>query len=514
MRWLERLTRGRNAAPHTEHSETKPETEVGRPKMSVSGTMLVDGAQVRGAGVYAKIDPVTGETVGEVAAANAEDARAAADAAGRAFPAWAAKAPGERRALLNKAADLLHARAGDLIALAGRETGATTLWAGFNVHLAENMLREAAAQVYALKGEVIPSDTPGLTAMAIRQPAGVVLSIAPWNAPIILAVRALGMPLALGNTVILKASEECPLTHLALGQIFVDAGFPAGVVNVVTNAPAEAGAVVEALIGHPAVRRVNFTGSTRVGRIIAETAARHLKPSLLELGGKAPFVVLDDADLDAAAAAANFGAFLNAGQICMSTERLIVDRKVADAFLEKLAARAKGLKLGAPGDQQTTIGPVVSAKSADKLRDMLKDAVDKGASLALGGPGEGVFVPATVVKGVTPEMRLYSEESFGPVKALILVDGEEEALKVANDSEYGLAAAVFTRNLERGLAFARRIESGICHVNGPTVQDEAQMPFGGVKGSGYGRFGGQAAIAEFTDLRWVTFQAGERRYPI
>jgi acyl-CoA reductase-like NAD-dependent aldehyde dehydrogenase len=502
----------KNKAPPQASAEPAPQ---GRDTMSQTAAMLIDGARVGAAKSYDKLNPVTGALVGAVAAASIEDAHKAVDAAGRAFPVWAGMKPGERRALLNKAADLLHARAKDLIGIASQETGATPLWVGFNVHLAENMLREAAAQVYALKGAIIPSDHAGVTAMAIRQPVGVVLGIAPWNAPVILAVRAVAMPLALGNTVILKASEECPLTHLALGQIFQDAGLPPGVVNVVTNAPVDASAIVGALIAHPAVRRINFTGSTRVGRVIAETAAKHLKPVLLELGGKAPLVVLDDADLDAAAAAANFGAFLNAGQICMSTERLVIDRKIADAFVEKLAARAANLKLGAPNEEGVTIGPVVSAAAARKLKELLDDAVAKGARVAFGGDiKDGVLVPPTLLVGITREMRIYAEESFGPVKGVVLVDSEAEALKVANDTEYGLSAAVFTKDVDRGLAFARRIESGICHINGPTVQDEAQMPFGGVKASGYGRFGGQAAVAEFTDLRWVTIQSGPRGYPI
>jgi acyl-CoA reductase-like NAD-dependent aldehyde dehydrogenase len=319
------------------------------------------------------------------------------------------------------------------------------------------------------------------------------------------------MPLACGNTVVFKASELCPATHRLIGQVLTDAGLPKGVINVVTNAPQDAAAVVEALIAHPAVKRINFTGSTRVGRIIAETAGRYLKPVLLELGGKAPLIVLDDADLDAAVDAAAFGAFMNQGQICMSTERIIVDAAVADAFIEKLAAKAKRLPAGNPRGH-VVLGSLVTAEAAEKVEDLIKDALDKGATLVAGGVRNGTIMEATLLDGVTSKMRMYSEESFGPAKSIIRVNGVEEAIRVANDTEYGLSAAVFGRDVTRALNVAKRIESGICHINGPTVADEAQMPFGGVKGSGYGRFGGKAAIAEFTDLRWITIESAQH-YP-
>jgi acyl-CoA reductase-like NAD-dependent aldehyde dehydrogenase len=248
-----------------------------------------------------------------------------------------------------------------------------------------------------------------------------------------------------------------------------------------------------------------------VGRIIAETAGRYLKPVLLELGGKAPLIVLDDADLDAAVDAAAFGAFMNQGQICMSTERIIVDAAVADAFIEKLAAKAKRLPAGNPRGH-VVLGSLVTAEAAEKVEDLIKDALDKGATLVAGGVRNGSILEATLLDGVTSKMRMYSEESFGPAKSIIRVNGVEEAIRVANDTEYGLSAAVFGRDVTRALNVAKRIESGICHINGPTVADEAQMPFGGVKGSGYGRFGGKAAIAEFTDLRWITIES-EQHYP-
>jgi benzaldehyde dehydrogenase (NAD) len=363
-----------------------------------------------------------------------------------------------------------------------------------------------------ITGDVIPTDKPNNMALAIRQPAGVCLGIAPWNAPVILGVRAIAMPLACGNTVVLKASETCPGTHALIGQCLREAGFPEGVVNVVTNAPADAAKVVEALIASRAVKRVNFTGSTAVGRIIAETAARYLKPVLLELGGKAPLVILDDADLDEAVKAAAFGAFMNQGQICMSTERIVVDEKIADDFVARFAAKAKSLPVGDPRGQ-VVLGSVVNEAAARKVNDLIEDATAKGAVLAAGGKAEGTILPATILDRVTPAMRAYAEESFGPMVTVVRVKGDEEAIRVANDTEYGLSAAVFSRDIGRALGVAKRIESGICHINAPTVHDEAQMPFGGMKASGYGRFGGRAAIDAFTELRWITIQTGPRPYP-
>jgi len=262
------------------------------------------------------------------------------------------------------------------------------------------------------------------------------------------------------------------------------------------------------------VRRINFTGSTRVGRIIAETCGRYLKPALLELGGKAPLVVLDDADIEAAVAAAAFGAYMHQGQICMSTERIIVDNKIADAFVAKLAAKATTLKAGDPREGKTPLGSVVDPTAALRIKALVQDAVHKGAVLAAGGGVRGTMLDATLLDRVTPGMRIYKEESFGPVAAIVRVGSVDEAVRVANDTEYGLAAAVFGGDVARALDVAGRIESGICHVNGPTVHDEAQMPFGGVKASGYGRFGGKAGIAEFTELRWITIQDGAIHYPI
>jgi acyl-CoA reductase-like NAD-dependent aldehyde dehydrogenase len=476
---------------------------------------LIDGEARNAAGgaTYDRMDPFTGKLATRAPAASAADATAAVDAAAMAFKTWSKTGPGERRAILMKAADIMDGKVGEFIQLMLEETGATAPWAGFNVMLAANMLREAGAMTTQIAGEVIPSNNPGtVLAMGIRQPAGVCLGIAPWNAPVILGTRAIAMPLACGNTVVLKASESCPGVHRLIAQCLVDAGIPKGVINVITNDPKDAASVVETLIAHPAVRRVNFTGSTAVGKRIGELAGKHLKPALLELGGKAPFLVLDDADIDGAVNAAVFGSFMHQGQICMSTERIIVDNKVADEFVQKLAARAAQLPAGDPRGH-VVLGSLISLQAAEKMDALIADATARGAKVLAGGKRTGTVVEATVIDNVTSAMRIYNEESFGPVKPVVRVSGDDEAIRVANDTEYGLSSAVFSANVQRALGVAARLESGICHINGPTVNDEAQMPFGGVKGSGYGRFGGKAAIAEFTDLRWVTIEDPKQGYP-
>ena len=464
---------------------------------------------------FVRNNPMTGAVATSAAAASIEDALRAADAAAAAFPSWSRTGPGARRKILLAAADALAAKTQAFIAAMADETGATAGWAGFNVMLAAEMLREAAGLTTQITGEIIPSNRPGSTAYGMRQAAGVVLSIAPWNAPVILGVRSLATPLACGNTVVFKSSEICPRTHRLIAEALLEAGLPKGVLNVISNAPADAAEIVEALIAHKSVRRVNFTGSTRVGRHIAERAAHHLKPALLELGGKAPLIVLDDADIEEAVAAAAFGAYMNQGQICMSTERIVVDQTIADQFVAALAAKATSLKAGDPRENNTPLGCLVDLSAAERIDALIRDAVAKGAKVVAGGTREGVVMQATVVDHVTPDMVLYHEESFGPVVAVTRVESVEDAIRIANDTEYGLAAAVFGRDITRAMSVASQIESGICHINGPTVHDEAQMPFGGVKASGYGRFGGKAGIAEFTDLRWITVQGAEHiHYPI
>jgi benzaldehyde dehydrogenase (NAD) len=425
---------------------------------------------------------------------------AAADSAAAALPGWSALGPSARRALLNRAADELESRADRFVQSMAEELRASEPWARFNVQLGAGMVREAAALTTQITGEVIASDKPGLLSLALREAAGVALGIAPWNAPVILGCRAIATPLACGNTVILKASERCPRTQALIVEAFAAAGFPDGVVNLVTNAPEDAGEVVGALIDHPAVRRINFTGSTSVGKIVARRAAENLKPVLLELGGKAPMIVLEDADLGEAVKAAAFGAFLNAGQICMATERIIIVEAIAGEFERRFAEKASNMPAPAVGEQ------VDNSRSAS-VEALIADALAKGARRLTDGP-------ASVIGGLTPAMQLYHDESFGPVVGIIRVADEHEAVRVANDTAYGLAASVFTHDVARGLRIARQVRSGICHINGPTVHDEPQMPFGGTGASGYGRFGGKYAIEFFTELRWITIAGAPGDYPI
>lgn len=476
--------------------------------LSIGGAPMTTGA------TFTRHNPVTGQAATTAVAATPSDACAAVDAAAAAFPAWSALGPNARRALLAKAADAIDAKADDFVDAMMNEIGATEGWARFNLMLASSTVREAAALTTQISGQIIPSDKPGCIAMALREPAGVVLGIAPWNAPIILGVRAIAVPLACGNTVVLKASEQCPRTQALIIEAFIEAGFGGGIVNLVTNAPEDAGAVVGAMIDHPAVRRINFTGSTAVGRIIAKRAAEHFKPVLLELGGKAPLIVLDDADLDEAVKAAAFGAFMNQGQICMSTERIIVVDAIADAFAERFRAKVATLAVGDPREGKTPLDAVVDTKTVAHVQALVDDAVASGARQINGGTSDGVLMPAHVIDGVTQDMRLFREESFGPVVAIVRASDEAHAIELANDTEYGLSASVFTRDTARGLRVARQIKSGICHVNGPTVHDEAQMPFGGTKASGYGKFGGQAGIDSFTDLRWITIETQPGHFPI
>jgi len=476
--------------------------------------LLINGESrpAENASYFHRIDPVTGSVATTAAAATVSDVDAAVEAAVDAGRVWADTGPEQRRTVLLTAADAMMERIGEFRELMLEETGSTGPWAGFNVTLAAGMLREAASMTTQILGEVIPANKPGTIAMAMRQPLGVCAAIAPWNAPVILGTRAVAMALACGNTVVLKASERSPGTHRLIGEVLSGAGLPPGAINVITNDPSDAAGVVKALVSHRDVRHVNFTGSTAVGRIVAGIAAEHLKPVLLELGGKAPLVVLDDADVDAAVNAAVFGCFMNQGQICMSTERLVVDETVADEFVDKLAGRAARLPAGDPRDA-VALGSMIGDEAADRMVELIEDATGKGAKLVAGGGRQGTIVEATVLDRVTPAMRIYNEESFGPVKAVVRVGDEAEAIAVANDTEYGLSAAVFSRDIKRAMNVAAQIESGICHINGPTVGDEAQMPFGGVKASGFGRFGGRAAIDAFTNLRWITIEDPNQHYP-
>lgn len=463
---------------------------------------------------FERRNPISGEVVTTAAAATVEDAKRAVESAAAAFQTWSRTGPSERRRILLKAADILDAKTPQFITAMADEIGASQLWAGFNVFLASGLFREAAGLTTQIQGETIPTDKPNTLSMTVRQPVGVILSIVPWNGPVVLAARAIAYPLACGNTVVFRASELSPKTHLLIAEALREAGLPAGVMNVITNAPDDAPAIIDTLIEHPAVRRINFTGSTRVGRIIAEKAARQLKRCLLELGGKSPLVVLDDADIDAAVNAAVFGSFLYQGQICMSTERIVVDQKIADEFVRKFSARAKELVAGDPRRNGTCIvGPMINRSSGPRLNGLLEDALAKGAKVAAGGAADGSVMPATIVDYVTSAMQIYDEETFGPITTVVRAKDTDDAVRIANDTAYGLSSGVFGRDVTRALDVAMRIQAGSVHVNGSTVQNESQAPYGGTKASGYGRFDGRAVIDEFTELKWLTIEPAEQPYP-
>jgi vanillin dehydrogenase len=373
------------------------------------------------------------------------------------------------------------------------------------------LLRHAAAAAYQVTGEVLPSEH-GKIMMVERVPLGVVSVISPWNFPLLLSTRGIAVAMAVGNAVVLKPSEETPVAGgLFLAEIFEEAGLPKGVLNVVTCSRSNVGEVGNEMITNPKVRGISFTGSSAVGREIAREAGYHLKRFGMELGGKDALIVLDDADMERAVDAAAFGSFMHQGQICMSVERIIVDASIADKFTKKLVKRAKNLGVGNP--RQNPIGPIINQKQLDKIHAHVTEAVERGAELLTGGTYEGLFYHPTVLANVTPKMRVFREETFGPVAPIIRVKSEEEAIAVANDSEYGLSAGIITSNEERGLRVARRLETGIAHVNDSSVNDEPHVPFGGVKSSGIGRHGGKASIDLFTETRWITLERGGRHYP-
>ncbi len=484
---------------------TSVQSEIGEAKQFIAGVWT----DASGGATFEDRDPFTGDVVALVPAGGRPDAVRAVEAAADAFPAWSQSPPAQRQAVFLKAADILESRRDEIVGLLARETGATFGFGMFQMSFVPGLLRQAAAAAYAPLGQIIPSDHPGTLAMGIRRPVGVVGAIAPWNAALILSARSIAAPLALGNTVVLKPSELSPIAGgLIWGQIFSEAGLPEGVLNIVTHAPGEAGPIGDELVENPAVRRINFTGSTATGRRLAEAAGRNLKRVLLELGGFNPMLVLADADLDYAVNASAFGAFLHQGQICMSARRVIVERPIAEEFTARLAEKTKTLKAGDPNEHDTVIGPLINEAALQMVKERVRDAVAKGAKVLAGGEAVGPCFQATLITDVPDNSEFAQHETFGPVLAVEVVDSAEEGVARANATSYGLSAAILTADTDRGFALAQQIESGIVHVNDQSVGDEPQMPFGGVKDSGWGRFGGQAVVDEFTELRWITVQAG------
>ena len=459
-------------------------------------------------------DPWSREVLAEVASGDDEDTRRAIEAAHVAFPAWAAMAPSDRQLIFIRAADALDRRRSEVIGLLAAETGCGPYFATLQVDFCLAMLRQAAGLAHAPTGQILPTDLPGSRALAVRRPVGVVAAIAPWNAALTLAGRAIAGPLALGNTVVLKPSEESPITGGTLwAEVFAEAGLPAGAVNVVTHAPGDAGMIAEELVTHPLVRRISFTGSTVTGRRLAELAARHLKRPVLQLSGHNALIVLADADLSLAVEAAAYGAFVHQGEICMCVRRIFVDRAVAEEFTERFVAKVARLPVGDPRDPGTVVGPLINEWALSLVSRRVDEAVSLGARLLTGGTAEPPCYPPTVLTDVPAEAEIAFEETFGPVALLETVDGAEEAIRRANASRFGLTAGIISADTYAALDLARRLEVGIVHINDQTVNDEPQMPFGGLKESGWGRFGLQFAAEDFTELQWITMRDTARAFP-
>ena len=475
--------------------------------------MYINGSWVPAARTFDDLNPSDDSLYARIPDCTASDVTNAINAAQAAFPEWSALPFHVRAHHLNKIADVWERRGGDFAAAAVAEGGG---WFGkgmFEAGYVAEVFRSAAALCYQNTGEVLPSEH-GKFMTATRWPLGVVSVISPWNMPGILTSRGFAAALAAGNTVVLKPSEDTPYSGgLYFAEILEEAGIPAGVFNVVTCSRESVGAVGDEMIENPLVKAVSFTGSTAVGRHIAAKCGAHLKKACVELGGKDSMIVLEDADIDAAARAANFGSFMHQGQVCMSTEKLLLHDSVYDEFMQKFLARASKLRTGHTKDKDNVIGPLVNNRQAVRVKALIDDAVAKGASLLLGGNAWDNFVEPTVLADVNDSMNIWHDETFGPVVIVRSFRTEDEAIALNNDTEYGLTAAVWTRDEARALRMAGRLETGMCHVNCQNINDEPHVPFGGVKASGVGRYGGRWSLDAFTELRWITLDRGGRHFP-
>ncbi|KAK5991480.1 Vanillin dehydrogenase [Cladobotryum mycophilum] len=464
----------------------------------------INGVEQTHSTTFPVVAPSTGQVCLEAASATPEDAVAATESAAAAWPAWRATKPMERQTILFKAAALMEERIDELAGYMRTEMGADAFASGgFVLPMAIAMLRDIAGRTTAVCGSVPSVQTARQSAMVWKEPYGVILGIVPWNAPYVFGVRSAATAIATGNTTVLKASEMTPGCYWALGKIFHDAGVPPGVVNIISCPPSAAAELAQVMVEHPAVKKINFTGSTAVGRKIARLCSDNLKPVLLELGGKNSAIVLPDADLEKAAKACLSGGFANAGQICMSTDRIIVHADIVSKFLSVLKQVLAVLQ-----DRSTSLPIVVSSSSATRLSSILEDAQAKGASLVSGGPpppGDAAHFIPTVVGGLSKEMDAWKEENFGPLIGYVTVNSEDEAVEIANSSGYGLSASVFTKDLRKGFALAKRLEVGAVHINSMTVQDEPNLPFGGINRSGWGRFNAAEGMDEFLYTKSVTW---------
>ena len=456
------------------------------------------------------VNPATQRPIAKVFLAQPEHMRRAIDAAYSSKDGWGHTLAAERELILQRAADVLEKARPEIVDLLIDEAGSTFGKAQFEVSFTVNMLRAVSGEARRIQGDVIPADIPGMMSIAIRRPLGVVAGIAPFNFPLLLATKKVCLALAAGNTFVLKPSEETSLIGLKIAEVFQKAGLPAGVLNVV---PGDGPTVGPVLFADPRVRLISFTGSTTVGRLIAVECAKHGKKVILELGGKSPLIVLQDADLDYAVSTACFGIFIHQGQICMAGSRIIVESAIYDAFLERFVAKVKTLQVGDPRDPHTVIGPLIRTSQCGLIDGKIQESVAAGARLLTGGTHQGNFYQPTVVADVKPGMPAFRDELFGPVAAVIKADDAAHALSLANDTAYGLSSAVLTNDLQLAMKFALELEAGMVHINGPTVHDEATVPFGGVKDSGNGREGGHWSMDELTETKWITIQLGRRPYP-
>jgi acyl-CoA reductase-like NAD-dependent aldehyde dehydrogenase len=477
---------------------------------------LINGEWVGAASgqTFDDINPYTGEVFARIPASAAADAKRAIEAAEKAFPAWAKMGARARQALFLKAADIVERRADELVSIMAQETGASNAYSRFQIQWSAGLLRQAAGYPYLSGGEIVPSDTPGVFAMAIRKPLGVVAGISPWNGALALGLRTVVCPLACGNTVVLKPSELAPVcAGLVIGEILHEAGFPPGVVNVITHAPAEVGPIADQLFESRAVRAYNFTGSSATGSMLAARAGKHLKRIALELGGYNPMLVLHDADLAYSVETAIFASFFHQGQICMNTRKILVARPLFDDFLERFVARAKTIKPGDPTNPATKIGPLINDDAVAKVKAGIAKAVAMGARVVAGGNADGRCFEPTVLINVPTNAPIYCEEVFGPVVLIEPFDDEQDAVQKANGSDYGLSASIMSRDAWRAITLGGQIQAGMVNVNGPTMGGEPQIPFGGVKDSGWARFG-RWAIDIFSDLNLVTVSDQKRQYPL
>ena len=482
-------------------------------KKQVIKGMYIDGRWRTGTGTFADLNPADNSVWATIPDGGRSETRAAIEAAQEAFYEWAEMPFTHRANHLLKVAEIWESRIPEFVAAMQSEGGG---WVGkgrFEGGYVAEVFRAAAAMTYGAIGEVLPSEH-GKFSTAVRYPMGVVAVISPWNFPGILSSRGFAFPLAAGNTIVLKPSEDTPYCGgLFFAEVMEEAGIPKGVFNVITCSRENVVKMGDELIENPLVKGVSFTGSTQVGRSIAAKCGAYLKKCCVELGGKDSLIVRADADMERATQAANFGSFMHQGQICMSVEKVLVQRSIFNEFLEKFVARAARLKVGNTADPENVIGPLINDRQVDRVKSQLEDAIAKGAKVELGGKIEGRFVYPTILTGVTPAMLVYQDETFGPVVPVIPFETDEEAISIANDTEYGLSSGIITADEEKALQMARQLETGMCHVNCSSVNDEPNVPFGGTKASGLGRHGGRWSMETFTDTRWITLERGGRHFP-